>query len=297
MIKFLIKLTVSLLLLIFILSKTDLTQVASAFKQASPLWLLAAFMLHFVGIGLTVVRWHVLLQAIGFSTTYLRLTQSFWVGLFFNIFLPSTVGGDISRSLDFRKDLGGIRSVAVVFVERFSGLVALVLLAAVVLPFAGKVLPENSYLVQIIIGILILFLGFVAVVLLPKTSRLLGKESKLAKFHEGLVIYATKLPALTWAFVLGLLLQANVIVHYYFLNLGLGLDLPLLYFFIIIPILRVVLLLPFAVNGIGLREGAFLYFFQVVGIGAGAALAISWIDLGMVLVIGLMGGLIYVCRK
>lgn len=297
MIKLILKLLVSLLLLGWVLSKTDLAQVKEAFSQANLFYLVLAFSLHFIGIALTVIRWRVLLDALGDKISYWRLTQSFMVGQFFNTFLPSTVGGDISRSLDFKKDLGTARSFAVVFVERFSGLVALVFLAAAVLPFAKEVIPQGSYLVPIIIGVLLFFFTFILVVLLPKTSQLLGKESKLARFHAGLVVYSGHLKPLAVAFILGLLLQANVVVHYYFLSLGLGLDLSILYFFIIIPILRVVLLFPFAINGIGLRENAFTYFFQVVGIGAGAALAISWLDLGMVLVLGAIGGLIYVCRK
>ncbi len=297
MIKFFLKLIFSLSLLAWVLHKTDLSNVAAAFQQEKLSFLLLAFSLHFVGIALTVVRWRVLLQALGHPISYLRLTKSFWIGMFFNTFSISTVGGDVSRGLDFKKELGGARSFAVVFVERFSGLVALILLAALVLPFAGNVIPKGSYLTEIIIGILAFFVLFILGVLLPQTSRLLGKESKLARFHAGLVVYSNHLKPLGLAFVLGLLLQVNVIIHYYLLGLGLGLDLSLLYFCIIVPILRVVLLLPVAINGVGLRESAFTYFFQVVGIGSASALAISWLDLGMVLVIGLIGGVIYVFRK
>jgi len=297
MLRFILKFVVSALLLYWVLSKTDLASVGQAFKQCHLGFLALAFSLHFVGLFITVVRWRVLFQALGPKISFNRLLKSYLVGSFFNTFLPSTVGGDISRSLDFRSEVGGARSFAIVFVERFSGFLAMVLMAAMVLPFATNVIPKGFYLGQAVIGILVLFLLFVVVVMLPQTSRLLGQESKLARFHSSLVAYSNHLPALWKAFFLGFLLQVNVVIHYYFLCLGVGLDYSILYLFIIVPILKVVLLFPFVINGIGLRENAFAYFFQAKGTSVAAALALSWLDLGMVLAFALIGGVIYVFRN
>lgn len=297
MIKFTVKFLVTAGLLWWVLSKTDLSSVGAAFSQCRPGWLILAFLLHFVGLFITVVRWEILFHPFGSKIPLRRLTQSFMVGQFFNSFLPSTVGGDISRSVDFRKEVGGARSFAIVFVERFSGLMAMVLMAAIALPFAKEVIPEGYYLKEIVLGILALFIVFVAVILLPQTSRLLGKESKLARFHEALVTYSRYPKELYAALALGFLLQVNVVIYYYFLCLGLGLDYSILYLFIIIPILKVVLLFPFVINGIGLRENAFAYFLKAKGSSIGAALALSWLDLGMVLAFALIGGVVYVVRK
>jgi uncharacterized protein (TIRG00374 family) len=297
MIKFLVKLFISVLLLLWVLSKTDLLQVKEAFTQINFFYLLIAFSLHFVGVILTVWRWSISLKILGAPVRFGRLAQSFMVGQFFNTFLPSTIGGDFSRALDFKKELGGARSFAAVFMERFSGLVGLVLLATVALPFAQKVIPPGSSLPWMVLAILAFFLLFIVVVLLPQTSQLLGQESKLARFHAGLITYSKHPKPLAFVLALGLLLQLNVIVHYFFLSLGLGLHLPFLYFFIVIPILKVVLLFPFSINGIGLRENAFIYFFHVIGASTAAAVALSWLDLAMVLTLGSLGGLIYSLRK
>jgi len=296
MFRFLLKLVVSALLLTWVLSKTDLTSVGHAFSQCHFGFLLLAFGLHFVGLLISVVRWKILYQAIGGEISFLRLLNSYLVGFFFNTFLPSTVGGDISRSLDFKKDVGGAQSFAAVFVERFSGLLAMILMAALALPLAQDVIPKGFYIIETVIGMSLFFFLFVAVILWPPTSRFLGTESKLAQFHKALVVYSKHLNKLGMALLLGFLLQVNVVFHYYFLCLGLGLDFPILFLFVIIPILKIVLLFPLTVNGIGLRENIFVYFFKAKGSTMAAAVALSWLDLGMVLIFALVGGIVYVVR-
>jgi len=192
--------------------------------------------------------------------------------------------------------VGGAQSFAAVFVERFSGFLAMILMAALALPLAQDVIPEGFYIIETVIGMSLFFFLFVIIILWPQTSRFLGKESKLAQFHKALIVYSKHLKKLGIALLLGFLLQVNVVLHYYFLCLGLGLDFPILFLFVIIPILKIVLLFPFTVNGIGLRENIFIYFFKAKGSTMAAAVALSWLDLGMVLIFALVGGVVYVVR-
>lgn len=294
----LLKLGISALLLGWLLHKTDLSNIGHAFAQCRFGLLLAAFSLHLVGFWVSVVRWSVLLRALGNRTPFLTLLNSYLVGSFFNTFLPSTIGGDVSRMMDTRLQAGGgTRSGAVIFVERFTGIFSMILMAVAALPFSGAVVPKGFYIPQIVLGLFAAFVFFVVVVLLPQTSRLLGKESKLARFHAALAAYRHHLGKLSVAFFWGILLQVNVVFYYYLLCLGLGLHVSLLFLFILIPILKVILLFPFSVNGIGVRENGFAYFLQGVGVGVAQSLALSWLDLGMTLVFALIGGIVYVGRK
>lgn len=297
-IRFLLKLIVSVGLLGWVLSQTDLRSVAEAFTQCHLGLLLAAFALHFVGFLISVVRWHVLLQALSIEAPFSHLFKSYLVGFFFNTFLPSTVGGDIVRTLDTREQAGGgTRSLAVIFVERFTGFFAMVLLAALALPFAGEVIPPGFYIPQMVAALCFLFFLFVWVVLQPQSVLRLSPESRLAHFHTCLAAYSSRLPQLALAFFWGFLLQVNVVFHYYLLCLALGLHLPLLFLFIVIPLLKIFLLFPISVNGIGLRENAFAYFLQGKGVAIASSLALSWLDLGMTLVFALIGGAVYVGRR
>jgi len=94
-----LKLIVSVLLLGWVLLKTDLGSVGQAFLQCHFGFLFLAFGLHFVGLLISVIRWKILYSALGGKISFLRLLNSYLVGFFFNTFLPSTVGGGMSAVL------------------------------------------------------------------------------------------------------------------------------------------------------------------------------------------------------
>jgi len=68
-------------------------------------------------------------------------------------------------------------------------------------------------------------------------------------------------------------------------------------YFIFIPIVHLILLIPFTINGLGLREGTYMEIFKYYGISSAAAVSFSWIDLAFMLVVGIAGGIIYIFRK
>jgi acetyltransferase-like isoleucine patch superfamily enzyme len=94
-----------------------------------------------------------------------------------------------------------------------------------------------------------------------------------------------------------LLLQIAVILHYYLISEALGLQIPFIKFWVIIPIALFVQLIPVSINGIGIRENLFVFFLGLFGASAASAIAFSWIAYGMVLILGLFGGILYVLRK
>lgn len=296
--RFVAKLTISALLLGWVLSKTDLASIGRAFSQCNLGLLLAAFSLHLVGFWISVVRWNILLQAQNVRIPFSDLLYSYLVASFFNAFLPTTIGGDAIRMLDTRAHTGGkTRSAAVIFVDRFTGFFAMVAMALVALPFAHDLLPPGFYISEMVWALAFLFVAFVVAILWPRKKASLENATLLARFHACLVSFADRKPQLGAAFLWGLLLQVNVVFHYYLLCWALGFRLPLLFLFIVIPLMKIFLLFPVSINGIGLRENAFAYFLQGKGVGVAASLALSWLDLGMTLVFALIGGVVYVGRR
>ena len=98
------------------------------------------------------------------------------------------------------------------------------------------------------------------------------------------------------AFGLSLLLQLNVIVHFIIVSRALGIDIPVLAMFTVIPLSIFVTMLPVSINGIGLREGVFVFFFSTYGIDAVEAIAFAWIALGFVMLQGVIGGILFAAR-
>ena len=96
-----IKVLVSGVLIYLILRGADFHQIGEKIASASLPLLLVAFSMFFVGYSLTAFRWRLLLGAQGVTARFGYLIRSFMVAMFFNNFLPSTVGGDAVRVYDF----------------------------------------------------------------------------------------------------------------------------------------------------------------------------------------------------
>jgi hypothetical protein len=86
------------------------------------------------------------------------------------------------------------------------------------------------------------------------------------------------------------------VLHYYLISLSLDLNISLVYFFIIIPIALVVLLFPFSINGIGLRENIYVILLSRIGVQASDAVALSWLAFGMLILQGAVGGIVFGLR-
>lgn len=290
-----------------LISQTSLKDIFVTIKEADHLLLAISFSLHAFGLVISAIRWQILIKAqddwvpIGF------LTKSYLVGSFFNLFLPTRIGGDVVRIWDgsrYSKSL--IISSAIVLVERLSGVVVLFLFA-----FCASLLrldmAQRFPVIWVALILSLCGLGLLALFLTPLSDFVLGKLpekkplstviQKIRQFRETVLLYRKRKGALGKAFFWAALLQINVIVHYYLIGEALDLDIALLDYFIFIPIVHLILLIPITINGLGLREGAYLEIFRYYGISSAAAISFSWIDLAFMLIVGLSGGIIYVFRK
>lgn len=300
----LVKLAVSGGLIYWILRGTDLGEIVAAVRSANVWLLLIAFSLHIAGFTLSALRWRMLLRTRGSNASILFLIKSYLVGVFFNNFLPSTIGGDVYRAYDSWR-LGQSRSgaVAVVFVDRFLGLLALMLFALLAL-LADNALTQNIPLLRVwllsgtavmLAAVWLLFMtprwlpGLIAGIKVPFGN-------KLRTLMDALLAFKGERQLLFKALGLSVLLQANVILHYSLIARSLDLPIPFHTFFLIIPLATIITLLPISVNGIGVRENAYIFFFAPFAVSTPEAVAFAWIAYGMVVLQGIVGGIVYALR-
>ncbi len=304
-----IKLIAGLLILGYIiLYKTSLTQIAEVLKDTSVPLLLLSYSMHAFGIYLSAVRWKLILNegSGGYSTW--DLSKSYLVSNFFNLFLPR-FGGDIVRISDTKEtEKGMAKSAAVVFVERLSGAIVLILFAlvAVLVKFdLVKNIPQVIYPVAGLVAILIVF--FIVWRVLPgnffagfntKIAILNKILNKIHKLHVSIQESLSNRIILLKATGYSVLLQLNVIIHFYLIGLALNIDIPLTPYFYIIPIVTLALSFPVTPpNGMGLKEFIIAKLFVTYGYGYAHAVSFSFLDtLGMI-VPGIMGFIIYISRK
>jgi len=306
---FIFKLLFSLALLLFILLKlAPLPDILSAIRGANLIWLACSFSLHALGILISAYRWQILIRAQGDEVPLGYLAKSYLVGTFFNNFLPTRFGGDIVRIWDgSRYSESLIKSSAIVVVERLTGVIVLLLFA-----FAASLTRlEMARQIPYIWGALLLgFLGLTAVFLFfsPMSEKLLGLipskgalkkiQDKILEFRKVALVYRTKKKAFFWALFWALLLQLNVILHYWLAGKAFALPIPFLDYFIFIPLILIILTIPISIGGLGPRELIYTQVFFFYGIAGAVAVSFSLVaDFAFTLIIGLIGAVVYITRK
>jgi len=286
-IKFILKFIFSFSLIVILLTyKTSITETLNILKGADPFWLLTSFLLHALGLFISAFRWQILIKAQGDQARLSFLAKSYLVGAFFNNFLPSRIGGDVSRIHDgSRYSQTLLKSSAIILVERLSGIIVLLVFASVASFFRISIAREIPIVwISLLLGLLGLLLIFIFFT--PFADRLIKKipdkklltkiKSKIFDFKNIILQYKDKKIALAKTLFWAFLLQINVILHFFLIGKALHLQIQFFDYFIFIPIVLLIQLIPVTINGLGLREGSYIEF---------------------MLLIGLAGGIVYVTRK
>jgi len=270
--------------------------------QTLPLPVFVGCLLLFVlGYFISTVRWQRLLIAESIHVSFWRLTLVYYEGAFFNLFLPTLIGGDIVRGYAIYKITGGHNaSIASILIDRLSGFAALMLIALLSLSVAVTRM-HNLGVAFMILGVAASF-GFLMAILLNDRMedwaagafRLVGLarfQAKLQGLVEAIHRYRGHHRALFQAFVLSAALQTLLIVTFFFMARGMQVAVPLAYFFVFVPLITVVSMLPVSVAGLGVREGGVIYFFALVGVDAATSLSMSLVWFVLTVLVSSLGGL------
>ncbi len=301
-----ISLSGSLVAWIFI-RQVNLSELIDVMARVELWLLLLAFGMHSLGFLFSALRWQKMLKSQGVHVKLLPLIDSYLVGSFFNVFMPTRIGGDVVRVSDLRRATASIsRSASSVFVERFLGISVLLAFALFASLFR---LPLAQEIPAIWIGIGIGVFGL-AVLLSALYSQFVGRLMwliplpKLQKkilgvwqtFRENVLLLLSQREPLLWGLWYSFLLQVNVVVHFWIIGEALDFGIPLLDYFFLIPVQLVILMLP-TINGIGVREASSIVLFGFYGIVATEAATFGLIDLAMMLLVGLIGCFRFLSRR
>ncbi|MHB9032640.1 MAG: lysylphosphatidylglycerol synthase transmembrane domain-containing protein [Anaerolineae bacterium] len=297
------KVIVTLALLTFIALTVDLKQVWQTVKYAHWIYLLLAWLLFQLGILIRSYRWQELLRANGIEVKYGKLVGLYYVGTFFNNFLPTGFGGDVVKMFELAR--GGAESelaVASVLADRLLGLVVLALMALTALPFGFKLvpLPFTLVLLAIIAGLFLVIIMlinrraysfFCHIKFLDRIFTL----PKVRAFFNSFQSYS--LASLKYALLASLGFNITLIGTYILLGVAVSVIINPLFYFIFIPILSTLLILPISVSGLGVREGGYVVLFAQAGVASAEALAMSLLFYGLNVLTGLIGGILYLIQS
>jgi uncharacterized protein (TIRG00374 family) len=308
LVKVLVRLVVSAALLYFVLRSIDLAALWERVRGMSPAWVLLALISYLFVQAISVWRWHRLLRAQHVEVTTKTLRESIWVSLFFNNFLPSNIGGDVVRIADTASAAGSkTLATTVVLVDRVLGLTALIVVAsfgAFAASLVGIHVPGARWLwIVAAAGVLVA----IPVIAIPQLTayllaplRLLKKpwvDERVQRLEEAINRFRETPSALAGAFAGALVVQITIVAFYLLMAQGLSVPLPILLGAVLIPVSMVVQMAPLSINGFGVREAVFAFFFRRFGLPIDAAVALSLVSTGFVMGLSLVGGYMFLRRR
>jgi uncharacterized protein (TIRG00374 family) len=300
----LLRLVISAALLTFLFRQIDKGILFGIIKNIDKPVLFCAFFVSFFSYLLCFFRWEMLLNAVHAKISSKRIITSYAGGVFFNLFLPSTIGGDLVRSVDMAAHTKKSREVvATVILDRLSGYIGLVAVTLLALALGWGIIKNTSVLfsIAIITAILIcVLLVLFNKVIYSKINKLLHSYHavKILQYikdvHEEIHIFRHHKAVIVNNLLISAVLQAITPVTFYLIALSLGIKINILYFFIFLPIISAITLLPISIGGLGLREATTIFFFTQVGLTKDLSFAMSIVNFFFMAVYASLGGLIYV---
>ena len=298
-----IKIVTSLLLLLYVLSKVDLQEMWRGLLGANAYFLICYICLGFLGTLVSAAKWLVLSRARGISVSLTRLFLLYMVGFFFNQILPTSVGGDVVRGYELGR-LGGGKpeAMASVFMERLTGLTALIFLA-----FLGACLDQRFLQdVRTVVPLALVFFGYLLVVWMVFDRSLLVYVSKWTRINilrklvgkvqsvqQVIHMYKENTQELLYAMGYSFLFYLLSILVVYVGCLTFGVSVSLGKLCTAVPVLLILFMVPISIGGIGLQEWAYYLILGMVGVPGVVGLSLGLLYRARSIVFGLLGGAIY----
>jgi hypothetical protein len=307
----LIKIVISVSLIYYLLYKIGFGKLIEVYYEIEFGWIIFALLLVTVSNLLGVVQWRLLLKSSKVEISYQKTLNYYFIGLFFNNFLISLLGGDIFRVYDISKHSGkNSTAISTVFLDRLIGLMAMAFLALVFGVISVKIF--NSGYILFPVSLFFLFLLFVVLFFYFKnfakkfqsvTEKILPNFifQKLREIYNGINYFKNHRMLILLLLLNSIVIQMLRISSHYVAALSLNVNelfnISIWYFFIFIPIIFIVSLLPISIGGLGVRESMGIVLFSYVGISSNLAFSIEFISYLIGVFSSIPGGIAFAIRK
>lgn len=287
-------------LLAWLFKMVNWPDTIAALRQADVRLLLWAFAIHVFLQFMVLLRWFIFMKALSFEAPIGQVCRYFFIGLFCNLFLPTSIGGDLVKAYGLSRGAGQKPKVyASVVLDRLSGFAGLVIIALVAYLIGGKIIDAPFVIVPI--AILTLMSLAIGGALFNKRiyNFFCSVFLKLPRFHKALMDMHADVLLMRGrkrtgygCIAFSCLIQILSAYMYYLMALAFHQQVHLVHFMIFTPIVAAVSFLP-SIGGLGFREGGWVYLLGKIGIDKGIAMSLSLIGFFYVVLVGFLGGILY----
>lgn len=303
------KIGLTALLLWVLYRKLSFADLSGMVAELRPTPILAFMALLFLNTFLSALKWRLLLKADGMDIPLARLFASYLIGSFFNLFLPSNIGGDAYRVVSTGTGAALSKSFTSVLADRFSGFIALAVLGLGASLIGFRLLQSQPMLLLPLAG----FIGILTaigiamrktwmerILVWTRISRIARLRDFALKCSDSFEHYLGNRRLLFKIMIISFLFQANVVLCIRLLCMAMpAAQLPAwLDFLVFVPIISILEALPITIFGIGLRDTAYFLFFTQSGVAdpKAQALAMSLLYMAATIVYTSVGGCLFLIR-
>ena len=273
-------------------------------------YLIILILLSVVLIWASCLKWQLFVRANGHEVSLLTLMNLYTVGYFFNTFTPSYVGGDVARSFHLGRFLNSQRDAFVAtFLERFTGLLAMALLGVTFVVFGTEATAGVEYAVLLVgAGALVLaaicfskkvgewaFAFSLSCMRRFSMDKLADKiEPVFSKLNIAMAEARTNPRLFVHAMLLSLFFHILTVVNTYVAARAIGWEDPSFSgLFVVVPLVLLVSMVPLTPSGLGIQEGAFLFFLERIGATRAQGLMVGVVLRAKVTLVAMIGGLLW----
>jgi uncharacterized membrane protein YbhN (UPF0104 family) len=300
------KLVVSAGLLGFFLSKIDFTLFWSTLRGADLGYVSIALVTYLIVQAISAIRWTVLSRPLGFHTGLMGMTTYYLIGMFFNLFAPGTVGGDLSKVVYLTREgqqsgaeswgAATLRAMVSVIADRAVGMCVLVWLGAVgLLLFSEYAIPPTVRVVTFALAAGLLVGGLA----LPLITRFLPNDGHplVGKLRIALESYGRYSRAIPIAMALSLAVHLLQAWMHLVMGKALNMDLPFSFCLILYPLVGTFAAVPISFGGIGLRESGYMFLLGALGFASEKGIAFGLLLFIIIAVDSLLGGVLFLLKR
>jgi len=286
---------------------TDASAIAGELGRVKLEPLAVGVLLYMAGQAVSSWKWLILLRPVRLDVPYLKILAFYFTGMFFNLFLPTIVGGDAVKAVLLARETGApARATMSVFMERNIGLCALLIVAIGAAELAPRVelfgmslrvltwlLAAGYAAANIVLMSPLVYRIADRVIAAPPLARLRHRADSL---YQAIMPYKSAPGRILAAVGLSFIFQGIVIAVVFLNARALALDVPLPAVAVFVPLVSLAGMVPASVNGLGVREALYILLFGRIGVPVETALSLALLYLAVTFLASLPGELAYLMQ-
>jgi uncharacterized protein (TIRG00374 family) len=297
-----LRIAVGVALIVFLLWKCNLGRILQHMRNMEISYLALALLIYLIFIIISAWRWQLLLEHKKIAMPFLRTLAVYFISIFFSNVFPTTIGGDVMRIV-YGPSTSRTESLGTVIADRILGFIGLFLFALVWVLYVMIFQRRIEFLSFTVIGLAILLLltyflfservySFFAPWL--QKIRIFRLGERLSNLHRMMTAYGGAWGLLAFCVLQSMAIQALLAIAPLFVLRSMGdFQIGILPFFIYVPVINIISMLPVSLNALGVRENAYVLFFSRVGLDGAVSFTMSLVSFFMFFILSLIGGICF----